>query len=136
MAFGLLIARVVDWVRTAHAVKGSVPPVGQVVLVALDCVFLLPVCLAVAGLLWYQISCVVENLTTIDEYIMERQARNARRLRKKYIWPYDLGFKRNWKLFFGNSFSQWFCPGMGPRNDGINFTKRSDLPEFNDSLLK
>ena len=129
MAFGLLIARVVDWVRIAHrASLSSPPPIWQVILLAVDCVFLLPVCLAVGGLLWYQLSCIVENLTTIDEYIMERRARNARKLRIPYAWPYDLGFKRNWKAFFGSSPIQWFFPGMGPRRDGINFEKSEPIP--------
>ena len=71
-------------------------------------------------------SCVIENLTTIDEYIMERQERNARKLKRPYKWPYDLGFKRNWIMFFGPTWWKWFIPGMGPKNDGMHFERRSD----------
>jgi hypothetical protein len=66
-AMGLLIARIVGWVTAATGKNGTQPPVLQIVLVALDFVFLLPVTIAVGGLLWYQVSCIVENLTTIDE---------------------------------------------------------------------
>ena len=129
MAFGLLIARVVTWVQEAHAVgpgKFFAPPIWQIILLAVDAIFLLPVCLAVGGLLWYQVSCVMENLTTIDEYILERRQRNARKLKKEYHWPYDLGFKQNWKAFFGSSTWGWFWPeDVGKRRDGIHFEKRS-----------
>jgi hypothetical protein len=66
-AMGLLVARIVDWVRSASVKNAAPPPVFQIILVALDFVFLLPVTMAVGGLLWYQISCIVDNLTTIDE---------------------------------------------------------------------
>ena len=74
-AMGLLMARIVGWVTAATAKGGSQPPILQIVLVALDFVFLLPVTIAVGGLLWYQVSCIVENLTTIDEYVLETQKR-------------------------------------------------------------
>ena len=69
------MARIVGWVTAATAKGGSQPPILQIVLVALDFVFLLPVTIAVGGLLWYQVSCIVENLTTIDEYVLETQKR-------------------------------------------------------------
>ena len=124
-AMGLLIARIVEWIRSAGAKNAEVPPVWQIVLVALDLVFLLPVTLAVGGLLWYQISCIVENLTTIDEYVMERQQRAARKLRKPYSWPYDLGCWRNWCAFFGGNVRTWFVSG-GVKWDGIHFEKRNE----------
>ncbi len=124
-AIGLLVARVVDWLRNV-GMKGAAPPVvWQIVLVAVDLVFLVPVTLAVGGLLWYQISCVIENLTTIDEYVMERQQRAARKFRKSYQWPYDLGCWRNWNAFFGSGVSKWFCPG-GYKADGIHFERRKE----------
>ncbi len=124
-AMGLLIARIVEWIRNAGAKSAATPPVWQIVLMALDMVFLLPVTLAVGGLLWYQISCIIENLTTIDEYVMERQQRAARKLRKPYKWPYDLGCWRNWCSFFGPSVRNWFVSG-GTKSDGVHFEKRKE----------
>lgn len=119
-------------------------------MIALDMVLLLAVSLAVGGLLWYQLSCVSENLTTIDEcgekrgrflrrggvasvcsprcrYVMERQLRAARKLKKAYRWAYDLGFNRNWWGFFGPSVVGWFVPGhTPPLGDGIAFEKRDE----------
>jgi palmitoyltransferase len=58
MAVGLLIGRIVDWVRIATNHSGPSPMILHVVMLALDMVFLLPVALAVGGLLWYQIRSV------------------------------------------------------------------------------
>jgi hypothetical protein len=124
-AMGLIVARIVDWVKNAGGKNVPAPVMWHVVLAALDLVFLLPVTLAVGGLLWYQISCIVENLTTIDEYVMERQQRAAHKLRKPYRWAYDLGCWRNWCAFFGSSVPMWFVPGS-VRWDGIRFEKRKE----------
>lgn len=122
-ALGLLTARVVDWIRFAHI---RVPHPVAIVFVVLDFCFILPVTLAVAGLLWYQVSCLIENLTTIEEYILERQQRSAAKRKVSHQWPYDLGCWRNWTQFFGSSVYQWFMPASGPRRDGLNFERRRD----------
>ncbi len=89
-AFGILIGLVVEWFRGLSRYAPPPHP-AAIVVVTLDMILLLAVALAVAGLLWYQISCIVENLTTIDEYVMERQLRAARKKRVAYAWPYDMG---------------------------------------------
>ena len=118
MAQGLMVAKVVYWVQNAR-VMGPPQPL-EIILMTLDFVFLLPVSLAVASLLFYQMGCVLSNLTTIDEYVMERQQEAASRKRIGYRWVYDFGWSRNWVIFFGPSIWEWFVPGYPPRQDGIH----------------
>jgi hypothetical protein len=58
-------------------------------------------------------------------YVMERQLRAARKLRKSYAWPYDLGCWRNWTTFFGGGVRKWFFPSA-PKEDGIHFERRKE----------
>lgn len=124
MAAGLLTWRVVDIIRTAA--PGKPFPIFAMLAAVMDFVFLIPVAIAVGGLLWYQVTCVLENLTTIDEYVLEKRQLEAKRLGKKYAWPYNFGWKKNLSSFFGTTPSQWFLPGTGPVADGLVFERRAD----------
>ena len=126
-AAGLLIGCVVYWLKYMKQMPHPHPV--QIILLVVDIVFLIPVTIAVGGLFWYQFSCILENLTTIDEYIVERRMRSARRSGRTYEWPYDMGWRRNLVNFFGNSVGQWLIPGSGPFREGLQFEKKGENNE-------
>jgi len=89
-------------------------------------VMAISVMLAVGMLLGWHIYLVLSAQTTIEFYYNRNKARHARVRGEVYANEYDLGFDKNWKVFFGNG-RLWFLPSQKPPpGDGIVYLTRSE----------
>jgi len=70
-------------------------------------VMTLSVLVAVGMLLAWHLYLVVTAQTTIEVYYNRNKARHARMRGEVYHNEYDLGFQKNWQIFFGAS-KWWF----------------------------
>ena len=50
-----------------------------------------PVILGMTGLLFWQFSIIIENTTTVESHEKQFAVQEARRKRKRFVWPYDMG---------------------------------------------
>jgi len=89
-------------------------------------VMALSVMIAVGMLLGWHIYLVLTSQTTIEFYYNKNKARNARARGEVYHNEYDLGYAKNWKIFFGDT-RLWFLPSQKPPpGDGIVYLTRSE----------
>ncbi|XP_059052915.1 palmitoyltransferase ZDHHC6 [Achroia grisella] len=66
------------------------------------------VVLAVGALLYFQIRGILRNQTTIEDWILEKAvSRREEQALPKFVFPYDLGWRRNWALVFSSK-----CDGL------------------------
>ena len=122
-ALVLMFSRAIEWIIIATNNPSYEAPIFQVVALTINCVILFPVTIGIAFLFHYQISLVFSNLTTIDEYVRDKEKKEARQEGRTYSWPYDFGWKKNWRLFFGKSVFDWFHVNRPPKGDGTSFEK-------------
>jgi hypothetical protein len=123
--------------------------VADIILMFLNFFLTLPVTIAIFSLFVYQISCVIENQTSVEDYICRRARKVARRQgivrfvfwsyndesaqdahatlfeQKNFKWPYDFGFSHNVKSIYGHSFLGWFVPFFSTDGDGMRFKVRN-----------
>jgi len=74
--------------------------------------------------------------TTIEFYFNRFNARQARLSGQPFVNEYDLGWNKNWNLFFitGKYWFSWLLPSTKPtQGDGITFPTRTEL--HNTSLI-
>jgi len=89
-------------------------------------VMTLSVMIAVGMLLSWHLYLVLTAQTTIEFYYNRNKARHARLRGEIYHNEYDLGFERNWKVFFGST-NYWFLPSQKPPpGDGVVYLTRSE----------
>jgi len=89
-------------------------------------VMAISVMLAVGMLLGWHIYLVLTAQTTIEFYYNRNKARHARVRGEEYNNEYDLGFDKNWQVFFGSA-RLWFLPSQKPSpGDGIVYLTRSE----------
>eukprot|EP01126_Amoeba_proteus_P066174 TRINITY_DN9526_c1_g1_i2.p1 TRINITY_DN9526_c1_g1~~TRINITY_DN9526_c1_g1_i2.p1 ORF type:complete len:419 (+),score=107.34 TRINITY_DN9526_c1_g1_i2:59-1258(+) len=112
----------------------------EIVFLVLQFCLTLPITLAIASLLFHQISCVMNGMTSIEGYIFERYKKyHARKSKKKLLWFYDHGLIENLKEVLGNDIRYWLIPTVplhvqnGP---GTNFKVRPEMSEFVELALK
>ncbi|XP_052755491.1 palmitoyltransferase ZDHHC6-like [Galleria mellonella] len=68
------------------------------------------VVLAVGALLYFQIRGILRNQTTIEDWILEKAvSRREEQALPVFVFPYDLGWRRNWAVVFGSTSNglQW-----------------------------
>eukprot|EP01125_Pyxidicula_operculata_P018777 TRINITY_DN6712_c0_g1_i2.p2 TRINITY_DN6712_c0_g1~~TRINITY_DN6712_c0_g1_i2.p2 ORF type:complete len:149 (-),score=10.37 TRINITY_DN6712_c0_g1_i2:44-490(-) len=85
----------------------------------------LPVTIGIISLLFYQISCIYYNCTSIENHMCEKVIRNARRSGvKNFSWIHDFGVMYNFKQVLGDSVLGWFIPNIPDhvlQGDGISY---------------
>lgn len=79
-----------------------------IITIAMDGILGIALLLSILMLLSYQLWCVTKNTTTIEHFDFSRRKRWAKRKDTKFIYPYDLGWKNNFKLIMGETFWDWF----------------------------
>jgi len=92
-------------------------------------VLALSVSFAVGLLLFWHLYLAMSNQTTIEFYYNRFKSSQASSRNEIFHNEYDLGVKRNWQLFFGqtkkNWWYMWFLPSLqSPPGDGTAFHTR------------
>jgi len=89
-------------------------------------VMTLSVMIAVGMLLIWHLYLVFTAQTTIEVYYNRNKARHAHMRGETYHNEYDLGFVKNWQIFFGPS-KLWFMPTQKPPpGDGMVYMTRTE----------
>lgn len=89
-------------------------------------VMTLSVMIAVGLLLAWHLYLVFTAQTTIEFYYNRNKAKHAHLRGEIYHNEYDLGYEKNWKIFFGSTKS-WFLPSRKPPpGDGIVYLTRGE----------
>jgi len=102
------------------------PYVGSRTTVLFVFVMTLSVMIAVGMLLAWHLYLVLTAQTTIEFYYNRNKAKHARIRGEVWHNEYDLGFGRNWKIFFGSG-KFWFLPFQKlPPGDGIVYLTRTE----------
>lgn len=73
--------------------------------------------LSIGCLWWQQTVAIMSNMTQIEEWIVEKA--DGRERAAPFVYPYDLGWRRNWAMVMGSSAWAWFLPLQGPRRDDV-----------------
>jgi hypothetical protein len=55
---------------------------------------------------------VFKNTTTIESDDYDLRKRESKKKKIKFLYPYDLGKKKNFKYIFGRNFKDWFFPSF------------------------
>jgi len=71
-------------------------------------------------LLYFQVKSILKNQTGIEDWIIEKA--NARRDGSTFIYPYNLGWRENWKQVVN-----WSCTPLG---DGIHWPVQEGCHEY------
>eukprot|EP00472_Partenskyella_glossopodia_P003935 CAMPEP_0197528932 /NCGR_PEP_ID=MMETSP1318-20131121/26822_1 /TAXON_ID=552666 /ORGANISM="Partenskyella glossopodia, Strain RCC365" /LENGTH=227 /DNA_ID=CAMNT_0043084227 /DNA_START=366 /DNA_END=1045 /DNA_ORIENTATION=- len=85
------------------------------------------------GCLFFQQSVAIfGNITGIEQWI--RKKAEARDRDEKFIYPYDLGYMRNWKMVMGANPLVWFFPVEWPSSteasDGVKYPIKEGCGEY------
>ena len=95
-----------------------------------------PLALALAMLLCWNMYLMVTNRTTIEYYEGVTAHIQATRRGQQYQHPYDLGFCGNLHTIFGPNAGGWLVPGLPAFGDGLAFVTAWDhVRDDVDSLL-
>eukprot|EP01130_Rhizamoeba_saxonica_P006583 TRINITY_DN261_c0_g3_i1.p1 TRINITY_DN261_c0_g3~~TRINITY_DN261_c0_g3_i1.p1 ORF type:complete len:321 (+),score=35.63 TRINITY_DN261_c0_g3_i1:94-1056(+) len=98
---------------------------GDVLMIISHLVLTLPVTLGIISLLFYQLSCMKENLTSIETYIKKQYKRGAKKAGlKKWIWFYDHGAINNYRKTLGPSIKFWLLPIPYEMGNGLEYKTR------------
>eukprot|EP01102_Stenamoeba_stenopodia_P012568 TRINITY_DN398_c0_g1_i1.p1 TRINITY_DN398_c0_g1~~TRINITY_DN398_c0_g1_i1.p1 ORF type:complete len:225 (-),score=11.76 TRINITY_DN398_c0_g1_i1:129-803(-) len=89
------------------------------------------VMIAVGALLLWHFYLLLTNQTTIEFYHNSELSRHASARGEPFVNEYDLGYRRNFQLFFGHS--KYLCSFLLPTTkaspgDGIVYESRRDTP--------
>jgi hypothetical protein len=111
---------------------GTPISVPEVVLLILNTFITMPVTIAIISLLVYQLSCVLQNQTSIEDYISGRQNKAARAAGvKPPSWAYDFGWMANIRQKLGHNVWLWLIPVYAPVCDGFTWkSKPFKLPSI------
>lgn len=97
----------------------------EVVLLCMNTFITLPVTIAIISLLFYQISCVLANQTSIEDYISGRQQSAARKAGVRApSWAYDFGYVSNLRQKLGHNIWFWLIPIDTPVSDGFKWKSK------------
>ena len=95
-----------------------------------------PLALALAMLLCWNVYLVVTNRTTIEYYEGVTARIQATRRGQHYQHPYDLGLCGNLHTIFGPDAGAWLVPGLPAFGDGLAYVTAWDhVRDDVDSLL-
>ncbi|KAL6045110.1 Palmitoyltransferase [Balamuthia mandrillaris] len=95
----------------------------QVIVTICNFILCIPIVLSIFCLLCYQISLVVSNTTTIEEYELRVMKKRAKRKGESFRWYYDQGFMNNLRMVFGaGSPLHWLLPVRSYNGSGLLFT--------------
>lgn len=122
-------------VHGLHEYIGTPFSVLEIGLLIANTFITLPVTIAIISLLFYQISCVLANQTSIEDYISGRQQKAARKAGvRPPVWAYDFGTLSNLRQKLGFNPWFWFIPTDTPSGDGYRWkTQPFRLPTLPDS---
>jgi len=103
------------------------PYVGSRTAVLFVFVMSLSIMVAVGLLLAWHLYLVITAQTTIEFYYNRNRIRHAQLRGETFQNEYDLGFEKNWKVFFGAT-PLWFLPSQKPLppGDGLVYLTRSE----------
>lgn len=120
-----------------HEYIGTPFSTTEVVLLIANTFITLPVTIAIISLLFYQISCVLANQTSIEDYISSRQQKAARKAGVRVpAWAFDFGWLANLRQKLGHNPWLWFIPADTPSGDGYRWkTQPFRLPTLPDCTL-
>ncbi|RVE45830.1 hypothetical protein evm_009511 [Chilo suppressalis] len=94
-------------------------PLGMVLLTLLAIGMAVGVVLAVGALFYFQVRGILRNRTTIEDWIVEKATgRRAEQGLPPFIFPYDLGWRRNVDML------------LGAKHDGIKWPIRPDCGQY------
>lgn len=121
-------------VQGLHEYIGTPFSMTEVVLLIANTFITLPVTIAIISLLVYQISCVLANQTSIEDYISSRQQKAARKAGVRVpAWAFDFGWLANLRQKLGHNPWLWFIPADTPSGDGYRWkTQPFRLPTLPD----
>eukprot|EP00468_Gymnochlora_sp_CCMP2014_P002116 CAMPEP_0167744878 /NCGR_PEP_ID=MMETSP0110_2-20121227/2837_1 /TAXON_ID=629695 /ORGANISM="Gymnochlora sp., Strain CCMP2014" /LENGTH=292 /DNA_ID=CAMNT_0007629451 /DNA_START=576 /DNA_END=1454 /DNA_ORIENTATION=+ len=76
------------------------------------------------GCLWIQqLQAILGNITGIEQWIVKKAENRHRKI--PFVYPYDLGWYRNWKMVMGPSLLAWISPvritSKNEYADGIDY---------------
>lgn len=97
-------------------------PVNGLMVVILGIGLSLGVALSVSILLYYQLCNILNNQTAIEEWIVCKASNRRDKDDEPFIYPYNLGWQRNWKQVIGLF---WY-----PVGDGIHWPVREGCDQF------
>lgn len=108
---------------------GSEISTHEIVLLAINATVALPVTVAIINLFVYQASCIMANETSIEDYIISQNKRNAKKLGINLpAWPFNLGKSANIKAKLGLNPWLWFVPISTVVGDGISWKSIPSYP--------
>lgn len=90
----------------------TIPVTAQSAFLCLMSVVLIPITISIICLCVFQLSLISSNTTNIESYEVHWAKREARRKRKPYFYPYNLGIIGNFRQFLGSSLLVWFFPSQ------------------------
>eukprot|EP01128_Nolandella_sp_AFSM9_P001005 TRINITY_DN11120_c0_g1_i1.p1 TRINITY_DN11120_c0_g1~~TRINITY_DN11120_c0_g1_i1.p1 ORF type:complete len:341 (+),score=33.77 TRINITY_DN11120_c0_g1_i1:56-1078(+) len=83
----------------------------EIILVVLNMALTLPVTIGIVSLFVFQVSIVLENMTSYEEVTYKRYKRIAKRTRvQDWSWFFDFGWKQNISQLMGPSMLDWLIP--------------------------
>jgi len=106
---------------------GNLFTMTEIVLFILQLILTLPVTISIISLMFYQLSCIMSGMTSIETFADKRYGREARRRGiRNYKWYFDFGMMYNLKQVLGNSVWDWLYvrPPEFNANHGFTFKQR------------
>jgi len=101
----------------------------QLVTCIIAIVLILAVLIGVGSLLYWQLSCLWNNITTIEDWEIDREERKAKSERRRPIkFPFDVSPGANFRSVLGESVWSWLVP-IGPSGDGLKYRTTPGVPE-------
>lgn len=130
----LFLVRFIDGVQSYVVIKNSIVYHGtpfstiQIIFLVLNAILTLPVTIAIISLLIYQFSCIIVNETSLEDYIINKNERSARRSKIQLpAWPYNIGKWSNIKTKLGLNPWLWLIPISTLYGNGFTWKKREFL---------
>ncbi|KAJ3094195.1 hypothetical protein HDU97_008394 [Phlyctochytrium planicorne] len=111
----------VDGPVTAAGGGGTMMRDGEVVVLGINIVLLIPTTALTTMLLANQGWYLLYNITTIEAIEKSDMPFAFNGQVSKIPDPYDLGYIRNISAVLGKRWYLWLCPGVSPESDGYSF---------------
>jgi len=122
------VIRFVCAIGDSQKTPGQMPISGvEGVLLMVQMVLTLPVTIGIVSLFSFQMTCLHQNMTSIESFTFRNYRKGLKNTGVKFRWYYDFGPAYNYRQVFGNNYKEWFLPILPEstkNGDGITFRTR------------